>query len=512
MKKIVAINLSIILVLQCFGCVATPKIYTESNEAKYVSALPLDQLKNTLNDEVTVYALKSDPGENINPITTQTVEANFLFHLMYQPLFSFANGEYIMNLAESVEKQGNSVFVVKLKSDLLWSDSVPITAEDVVFTYQLIQKEKNSWAYSHLIYPEGEVTVKGLDSHTIQFIFPSSHANGMAMLANILILPQHVFQFYNETYTIENCIWARKQVGCGPYILQEYALNRYYLFRRNPQFSENVPFETNYLIVYNSGNTREAVSDISEDKIDKTIIPSWDLRILRKKAGKKLEQSEIGMKEISVNQLRYLGINGERIKDYRLREAIFYSLNRQLVNESGFIEPQYYHSEFSFIPQSNDYYNPNTSSLYTWNLDEAEELLEEFDLDSFSLTLGYCSDDDSAAAQAATIKDLLALSNIRISLKKVKIRSELYQYDLFLDDLPCEADPDLYSKYFISQSKQNIFNYYNPTIEQLFHEGRLQNNVDRRKEIYNTLQTQIIEDAYIYPLCTYSSIFLFRTN
>ena len=80
--------------------------------------------------------------------------------------------------------------------------------------------------------------------------------------------------------------------------------------------------------------------------------------------------------------------------------------------------------------------------MYPWDLNRAKQLLEEVDLESLYLTLAYRPNDDAITAQAVIIKDLLSLADINIILKKVKSSSELYEYDMFLDDIPLNNEPD----------------------------------------------------------------------
>ncbi|RHR51912.1 ABC transporter substrate-binding protein [Clostridium sp. AF18-27] len=511
MKKVVLAVLVVTLGAICIGCVADEKSSEKPNKISFQTNLTLEQLKASLMGDITVYALESDPGEKINPVTTRDTSADFLFEMMYQPLFSQKNGQFNMVLAEAIEKEDDFTYIVSLKPNIFWSDGTALTADDVVFTYQLMQEETSSWAYTHLNYPEGAVKVRKADEFTVLFSFPLCHADGAAMLADILILPEHIFKIYNERYTIDNSVFWRKPVGSGPFIVDEYAAGKYYLFKKNkyyPFFPEERVAD--FLIISNVKNTRESVSSFSENRADITTIPSWDIRILNKKIGRDSDESKVGMIINPKTRMRYLGINGKKVKNSRLREAIFYSMNRTLINESGFVDSKYYNSEYSFIPQSNLYYNSDTGSMYPWDLNRAKQLLEEVDLESLYLTLAYRPNDDAITAQAVIIKDLLSLADINIILKKVKSSSELYEYDMFLDDIPLNNEPDSYGKYFLQGSKLNMIHYYNPETDLLFKDGRSCDSDELRRVLYNEVQLQIMESAYFYPLCTYSSITLYR--
>lgn len=506
--------LTLFSALLCISCSSHNNVSNNTDSVTYQSDLSLEQLKSTLNGNIITYALDTNIQEYINPISNQNGSEKFILDLMYLPLLKKDNADYEMVLAESIKQHNNFTYEIKLKSNVFWSDGTALNADDVVFTYQLMQKEPYGWAYLHLNYPEGKVQIQQLDETTILFTFPFPHANGMAMLSDILILPEHIFNFYDKNYTIDNSVFWRKPVCSGPFIINDYAPDKYLLFKTNHYFYDSFSESSkiDYLIININNNSRQNTSIISEKKADITVIPSWDIRILNKKVNPDSEQKEIKRKSFKTNQLRYLGINGKKVRNRKLREAIFYSLDRTLINESGFIDPQYYSSEFSFIPQTNKYFCSDMNSLYFRDSEKVQNLLKNIDEDPFTLTLSYCSNDDSMLAQATIIKDLLVLSNINVSLKAVDNKRDLYKYDLFLDDMSCENEPDLYSKYFLYESKQNNIHYYNPQIDLLFKQGRYAENEETRIKIYNEIQNIISESAYFYPLCTYSSVLVYNSD
>ena len=55
-----------------------------------------------------------------------------------------------------------------------------------------------------------------------------------------------------------------------------------------------------------------------------------------------------------------------------------------------------------------------------------------------------------------------------------------------------------------------MIHYYNPETDLLFKDGRSCDSDELRRVLYNEVQLQIMESAYFYPLCTYSSITLYR--
>ena len=125
----------------------------------------------------------------------------------------------------SVENGGISadgtVITMHLRDDITWSDGEPITANDFIFTYEMITNPKNTVSST---YPYDQIkSVEAPDPQTVVVTFNEPFAPWLATLWKG-ILPKHVLQpAFDTDGTIDNAEWNRKPtVGAGPFVFAEW--------------------------------------------------------------------------------------------------------------------------------------------------------------------------------------------------------------------------------------------------------------------------------------------------
>ena len=132
------------------GCSKDPTAEDSTGTGKNSSATQ------TAAGNTFTYAIGGDPGSNVNVITTSDRFGLMTIKMIYSPLLMYnADGENWF-LAKSVDvSDDNLTYTFHLREDVKWSDGEPFTADDVVFTYEAMEDEKNGgWAYSQLVYDQ----------------------------------------------------------------------------------------------------------------------------------------------------------------------------------------------------------------------------------------------------------------------------------------------------------------------------------------------------------------------
>lgn len=138
-----------------------------------------------------VEALIGDP-QYVNPLLASTNDVDRdLVRLMYSGLVKRNDlGEIVPDIAESIEKSADEkVFTVKMREGLTWSDGNPLTIDDVLFTFDLIQDPLYK---SPLRTQFRNTKVERVDDRTLKFTQSQSPA---AFLSNLTvgILPEHIW-------------------------------------------------------------------------------------------------------------------------------------------------------------------------------------------------------------------------------------------------------------------------------------------------------------------------------
>lgn len=129
-------------------------------------------------------------------------------------------------LAETVEflPQSNTM-TFTLRKHARWHDETPITAEDVVFSYQTLA-EHGTPSYRNLLKEVEKVTA--LTENQVQFTFKRSKRRDLPTIAAILpILPKHYYanQPFDKTTLIP-------PLGSGPYQIQKVEPGRSITYQR----------------------------------------------------------------------------------------------------------------------------------------------------------------------------------------------------------------------------------------------------------------------------------------
>ncbi len=152
-----------------------------------------------------------------------------------------------------VSKDGLT-WTFQLKPNLKWSDGVPITSDDVMFTLGVIYDEKvqtNIREGMMLDAPDGKggfkrvpLKYKKLDARTVEFKFPVPYAPAREILS-FAIAPKHKLEGFwkkgQPSATAFNPAWGvdvdvKELVSSGPWIITEYKPSQRIVYKRNPNY------------------------------------------------------------------------------------------------------------------------------------------------------------------------------------------------------------------------------------------------------------------------------------
>ncbi|RLG46913.1 MAG: ABC transporter substrate-binding protein, partial [Thermoproteota archaeon] len=165
------------------------------------------------------------PYDIWNPFIPGTKRDCGFHQLCMEPLFivNLATGEYIPWLAESYEYGPDfKTLVVHLRRGVKWSDGHPFTADDVVFTYELLLKYAPKLLWSAAVKKWVE-EVRKIDDYTVEFVLkapnPRFHLTGgvfpvCRIWGGVPIVPKHIWEG-KDPLKFKNY----PPVGTGPYRL-----------------------------------------------------------------------------------------------------------------------------------------------------------------------------------------------------------------------------------------------------------------------------------------------------
>lgn len=139
----------------------------------------------------------------------------------------------------SVENGGISddgtTITLNLRDDIVWSDGTPITADDFVFTYEMVTDPNNIVGST---YPYDLISsVTAPDAKTVVIAFEEPFVPWLATLYTYLI-PAHVLRpVYEAEGTLDTAEWnLAPTVSAGPYTFAEWESGSFARFVRNNNY------------------------------------------------------------------------------------------------------------------------------------------------------------------------------------------------------------------------------------------------------------------------------------
>ncbi len=217
---------------------------------------------------------------SLNPLLTSSVYAHEVIEQFLRPLVwidRHGEPDFSRSVAAAVTTPDDgSTFLVTLH-DWRWSDGVPVTAGDLLFTLDLIR----SMGPRYVWYGLGGVPTLIASSRMV-----SPHKVELRMtrkvnprwfvslgLGNLLYpLPKHVFAGMDpvELRRRQNdaSLFA---VGDGPFVLEEYAVGRHVVLVPNPLYGGHRPEVRRLVIAFPTGNT--ALEQMRAGALDMASIP-----------------------------------------------------------------------------------------------------------------------------------------------------------------------------------------------------------------------------------------------
>jgi len=441
-------------------------------------------------DETFTYAVADDPGNTLNVFTADDRVSMMMAKLVATPLYSMnADGSLNYYIAESLEPSKDGLtYTCRLKPDIVWNDGKPVTADDVVFTYEEYIKQDNSKV---LTINDQPLQVTKIDDETVEFKLPAVSASIEENLCTPLIVPKHIFEGKGDVTVSLN---DEKIVGTGPYIFDEYKAGEYISFTKNPSYMNGeAKIDKVILRIIESDDTAKLALQNGE-------IDAW-IGLPSKMNG--LEKFTVT--PYSEGRVAYLRLNrvSDNMQDPEYRKGIFYALDREEILKAAYSSMDYASAGYSFLPNNNSYYTENVEK-YEQDIEKSKGLTAD---GSKKLSLCYIGTDSAQDAQALVIQAQLKAVGVDVELNGVDqaaymaaaYDNENKNYDMYLGGYIMTFDPDGFRDMF---GTGQMINYASEKVDSLFEQGKTELDPKKRVEIYDELQMEVSKEALFYPFGT----------
>jgi peptide/nickel transport system substrate-binding protein len=336
----------------------------------------------------------SDP-RTFNPILAQETSSTGPIGGLFDGLIE-DNGETTETepaLAESwtTSKDGRTWTFV-LRQGLQWSDGVPMTADDIVFTFQVIYDKQIPNSLQDVLTVAGQpIQVAKVDDRTVRLRTAEPFGPFLRSIG-VGILPRHKLEAaykagkFNQTWGVNTP--TRELVGTGTYIMTEYKPAQRIAYVRNPYYwkadlaGHRLPYiDRLVLTIVPDQNAHRLLFQQGQDD-------SYGIRPREYAEFKRGEQAghytvydggpSFGTEFLTFNQNPRSGLPEYKLKWFRnqkFRQGVAYAIDRQSIADqvyAGHAVPQYGPES----PADKFFFNPKVMQ-YPYNLDKAAATLAE---------------------------------------------------------------------------------------------------------------------------------------
>lgn len=516
-EKILAAATAAVLAITAGIPAAAEEQNTEAAENTTVQESEADAGSETPADAVQGGNLSvriSDDPLNINPLYVTDLNSFTIMESLYSPYFEIVGGEvyYGNGLLENVSSNDDStVFTLTLKDNLKWHDEEPITADDIVFSMDVVLDADQAVPYStYLLDADGNPgTVTKVDDKTVEISFGTSNTGFLGSLSQLYCIPQHI---YDGVENIGQSELNQEPVGSGPYRFQSYDSGQQYVVERFDDYFGGTPYlDTITFKIIKDTNT--AIAALQSGDVDMLSISGSDYQTVEGIDGVTINHYNSG----NVDALGFNELN-ESLADERVRQAIAYALNKEDLITFAYSSSDYAQPAYSILTPDTLYYD-DSLTRYDNDLDKAKELLQEAGVSNLNLTLLYSTSSDINENAAVYIQSQLANVGITVTLDpqedsiyKNSIQAEnSTDYDLVLQKYELGAEPSLYADILSSGSRSNYSHVNDPDLDALWKEGLSLPNGDERKAVYQQIQELVNDKQYLYPI-DYTNGFFVLSN
>jgi len=158
-----------------------------------------------------------------NPLFATGAVDSAVSKLLFAGLFTYdQKNQLVGDLAESYElDDAEKVYTVHLKPGSAWHDGRPLTADDVAYTFQLIQ---NPDVKSPLFSGWQGVSIEAVDRLTVKFTLSNALASFPLSLTTG-ILPKHVVSTIKPASLRADSFNTTNPVGAGPFVWDRLQLS-----------------------------------------------------------------------------------------------------------------------------------------------------------------------------------------------------------------------------------------------------------------------------------------------
>ena len=446
----------------------------------------------------------------LNPLLAASEPEQAVSRLLFSSLYNYdVTGALHTDLAESMTVKDDKVYTIKLRN-AVWHDGKKLTAEDVVYTINLI---KNPQVRSPLRVNWLDISARAIDDSTVEFMLPAVYA-GFSHALTFPVIPKHILQSVSPS-SMREADFSSNPVGSGPFAVKRVQTSE------STSSTDVVRMEPNtrYYGAVSTLSRLELRSYGNESLLVKAV-NSGEVSAasgLSLSAADNIKSKQYSTKHWLLNKGVYLLMNNrsQTLQDARVRQALRYATDTSSIratvgdNVARLDTPILQSQIAQKLPAAPDY-----------SLDKAKALLKEAgwtynqgqwkgkDGRPLAVAVTTSSGRDEYKKIVDALKQQWSKLGVDVQLREIDTNStttsfvqsvlQPRDYDALLYELELGADPDVFAYWHSSQasaSGYNFANYSNRTVDNDLVGGRSRTNSALRAAKYIQFVNQWLNDA-----------------
>ena len=287
--------------------------------------------------------------DNLNPLYT-----NMWFVLVLRDLY-LSNGliqyndknEAIPWAAKEIPTTANGgisadgkTITYKLRDNIKWSDGAPLTADDYVFTWQMIMADKNT-VTSRDPFDAYVDKVEAKDPTTLVVTFKEPYAPWQAKIFTNVdstnALPKHILEpVFKKDGSLDKADWNRNPtVSCGPFLFKEWQSGSHLIFTANPAWWQGKPKIDQIFVKIVPDDAAQIAAIKAGDVEFGTFIAYSDMPDLQKLGTLDMVKAQSGYKESWFMNLSTVAKTRGHpaLQDVNVRKAILMAVDRDKIDK-----------------------------------------------------------------------------------------------------------------------------------------------------------------------------------
>jgi peptide/nickel transport system substrate-binding protein len=197
-------------------------------------------------DQKSIVIIIPEDPPSFNPVITDTGYDSLVMELVMLGLSDIdAEGKVFPELAAEIptvenggvvadEDAGTMSVTWKMRQDIQWADGKPVTANDVIFTYEAIVNPETGGWIAGIDYID---SVEKIDDYTFTINYNAIYPGYQTQFGGeqVVVWPAH---YCDATQGFSAWECARKPLSNGPFVLSEWVTGDHMTFTRNENYFE----------------------------------------------------------------------------------------------------------------------------------------------------------------------------------------------------------------------------------------------------------------------------------